>query len=160
MHRLWQHDERIRLSSPVEQWPRDAALARARLAAAQERLRNREQGRRAAAAVRAWAGGAYERVQRGVHGCGAVLQRTSGACRCLPHLLSFCRREYPTARVLYSSFLSRQAPPPPPVAPPEGPKAAYVMSTAELRKKNREVGWAGARLGLASGHAGTGTCLV
>ncbi|PSC75340.1 methylase [Micractinium conductrix] len=80
MHRLWQHDERIRLSSPVEQWPRDAALARARLAAAQERLRNREQGRRAAAA----------------------------------------------------------APPPPPVAPPEGPKAAYVMSTAELRKKNRE----------------------
>lgn len=47
MHRLWQHDERIRLASPVEQWPRDAALARQRLAAAQERLRSRDQGRRA-----------------------------------------------------------------------------------------------------------------
>jgi hypothetical protein len=46
MHRLWQHDERIRLASPVEQWPRDAALARHRLQLAQEKLRQSVGGRR------------------------------------------------------------------------------------------------------------------
>jgi hypothetical protein len=48
MHRLWQHDERIRLESPVEHWPRDATLARHRLQLAQERLRSRDVGRRTA----------------------------------------------------------------------------------------------------------------
>ncbi|KAI7841433.1 hypothetical protein COHA_004828 [Chlorella ohadii] len=46
MHRLWQHDERIRLASPVEQWPRDAVLARHLLAQAQAKLRNQGTGRR------------------------------------------------------------------------------------------------------------------
>ena len=48
MHRLWQHDERIRLASPVEQWPRDAALARHCLTVAQEKLRGRDHERRVA----------------------------------------------------------------------------------------------------------------
>ena len=48
MHRLWQHDERIRLASPVEQWPREAALARHRLMVAQEKLRGRDHERRVA----------------------------------------------------------------------------------------------------------------
>lgn len=39
--------------------------------------------------------------------------------------------------------------PPPPTAPPEGAKAAYVVSTQELRRKNREV-WAQKR-GCAPG---------
>lgn len=51
MHRLWQHDERIRLASPVEQWPRDAALAQHRLKLAQEKLRSRDHGRRIAVCI-------------------------------------------------------------------------------------------------------------
>ena len=69
MHRLWQHDERIRLGSPVEQWPRDAALARHCLTLAHEKLRSssRDAGRRVAvryaalhcAALPAWNGKAW-----------------------------------------------------------------------------------------------------
>eukprot|EP00887_Chlorella_sp_A99_P001977 scaffold18.g1977.t1 len=53
MHRLWQHDERIRLLTPVAQWPRDAAVVRQKMRAAQDRLRNASKDRRAVAAAAA-----------------------------------------------------------------------------------------------------------
>ena len=46
MHRLWQHDERIRVLSPVAHWPRDAALVRERLGSARQELHARKRQRR------------------------------------------------------------------------------------------------------------------
>lgn len=70
MHRLWQHDERIRLASPVEQWPRDAVLARHLLAQSQEKLRSRDAGRRTA-------------VRQGRAGAGLGLGRGCGRGWCV-----------------------------------------------------------------------------
>lgn len=46
MHRLWQHDERIKVLSPVAHWPRDAAIVRERLGAAHAELHSRKRQRR------------------------------------------------------------------------------------------------------------------
>ncbi|GAB4814995.1 hypothetical protein N2152v2_002041 [Parachlorella kessleri] len=46
MHRLWQHDERIRVLSSVAMWPRDAILIRDRLGTAREEMEGRKRQRR------------------------------------------------------------------------------------------------------------------
>lgn len=89
MHRLWQHDERIRLASPVEHWPRDATLARHRLQLAQERLRSRDVGRRTAVS--------------GGSGAGVLRAIKRGRCCC-------CRFAFPLLPALTSDLLSPEIP--------------------------------------------------
>ena len=143
MHRLWQHDERIRLASPVEQWPRDAVLARHLLAQAQEKLRNRDVGRRASVRALARASDCAGTASAGP----------------LPPALPCCptrQQPLPPSTLLQGGTAAAAGAAP---APAEGGKATpYAVSTEELRRKNREVGRVGWCVPGAAGHCSSQGC--
>lgn len=117
------------------QWPRDAVLARHLLAQAQAKLRNRDAGRRTAVGwehgpVLPWGGLLAALTDEDV--------KMLKACRSAAPGLAGCAASKPAPQRLPAQGAAAAAAPPPP--PPDTKATPYVMSTEELRRKNKEVG--------------------
>lgn len=129
------------------QWPRDAVLARHLLAQAQAKLRNRDAGRRTAVG---W-------EQGRVLPWGGLLPAPAGmdvnmlkVCRSDAPGLAGCAASKPAPQRLPAQGAAAAAAAPPP--PPDTKATPYVMSTEELRRKNKEVGGSRASAGIQTEH--------